>query len=92
MRKTIPLLPIVFLILSLLTLGVAPVSAGTPVHLLKDIVPGPTGSKPGEITRVGDLLYFGAHDGTSGRELWRSDGTEEGTVTGGPMGQRAPSW
>jgi ELWxxDGT repeat protein len=31
-------------------------------------------------TRVRDLLYFQAHDGTTGTELWRSDGTKTGTA------------
>src|SRR5262249_57849788 len=32
-----------------------------------------------ELARVGDTLFFTADDGTSGLELWKSDGTEEGT-------------
>ena len=32
------------------------------------------------LTAVGDTLYFTADDGVNGRELWKSDGTEAGTV------------
>lgn len=37
-------------------------------------------SNPGELEIVGDTLYFAAGDGVHGRELWKSDGTEAGTV------------
>jgi ELWxxDGT repeat protein len=61
--------------------------AGT--YMVKDI--NPTGSsRPGSIrpffpndshssTVVGGILYFSANDGSSGRELWRTDGTGAGT-------------
>ncbi len=59
--------------------------AGT--YLIKDInpiggshyLPQPT---PGLLpwAEVGDLLFFAADDGTHGRELWKTDGTEAGTV------------
>ena len=32
------------------------------------------------LTGVGGTLFFTADDGTHGRELWKSDGTEAGTV------------
>ena len=38
------------------------------------------GSAPGNLVGVGDMLYFSATDRSTGRELWRSDGTEAGTV------------
>ncbi len=37
-------------------------------------------SYPNSLTAVDDTLFFTATDGMHGRELWRSDGTEEGTV------------
>lgn len=65
-------------------------SAGT--RLVLDILPGPIGSDPRGITAVGGVVYFQAASdletfqlGTLteqvavNRELWRSDGTAEGT-------------
>jgi ELWxxDGT repeat protein len=51
---------------------------------VKDINPGPGGSDPFRFTVFGltvldTALYFSADDGT-GPELWRTDGTEGGTV------------
>jgi ELWxxDGT repeat protein len=68
-------------------------TAGT--TMVKDIFPGqhreysydgddwwyvPNSSYPGDFTSVNGTLFFTADDGTSGRELWKSDGTEAGTV------------
>ena len=39
-----------------------------------------SGSDPRFLTNVSGTLLFSADDGTGGRELWRSDGTEAGTV------------
>ena len=37
------------------------------------------GAKPRNLTNVGGTLYFSAQNETSGRELWKSNGTEVGT-------------
>jgi len=42
--------------------------------------PLPLGSEPGAFLVGGDYLYFRADDGVHGRALWRTDGTEEGTI------------
>ena len=49
-----------------------------------DLLPHPLhffgiGSDPGDPVRAGSLAFFGADDGTTGRELWVSDGTSRGT-------------
>jgi len=55
--------------------------------LVKDINPGPVGSSPFGFTvfkgindGANGALYFAADDGTSGVELWKTDGTSVGTV------------
>lgn len=60
-------------------------SDGTPsgTHLIKDIQPG-KGNGIGEYFELScfnlnEILYFRGNDGTAGTELWRSDGTEDGT-------------
>lgn len=55
--------------------------AGTQV--LKDINPGSPGSDDSynyAIVAGTDLFYFWANDGIAGKELWKSDGTEAGTI------------
>ena len=42
--------------------------------------PGPQSSYPGQFTAVGGTLFFTANDGTDGNELWKTDGTESGTM------------
>ncbi len=38
------------------------------------------GSGPRSLVNLGGTLYFVANDGSSGYELWKSDGTDAGTV------------
>jgi ELWxxDGT repeat protein len=67
-------------------------SNGTPAGtvMVKDINPGPADSillnLSGPIMAdVNGTLFFTATDGTSGQELWKSDGTEAGTVSLGDL-------
>jgi ELWxxDGT repeat protein len=52
--------------------------------MVKDIWPGPHGSQGGPgsglLSHVGATLFFRADDGAHGFELWKTDGTEVGTV------------
>ncbi len=47
---------------------------GAGTYLVKDLVPGAGGSKPRELTRVGNLVFFSAWDEKGGRELWVTGG------------------
>ena len=47
--------------------------------LLKDINPGRASSNVTSLAVFRDVMYFGADDHAHGIELWRSDGTPEGT-------------
>lgn len=58
---------------------------GTPAgtYMVKDIYPGAGGGislGSASLAAIGSTIYFNAGDATSGFELWKSDGTEAGTV------------
>src|SRR5262249_20503309 len=48
--------------------------------LVSDINSFPNTSSPNQAVEFNGALYFSATDGVHGLELWRSDGTEAGTV------------
>ena len=49
-------------------------------ELVKDIREGTDNASPAEIFVFGNNIFFKATDGTTDFELWKSDGTTEGTV------------
>ena len=49
-------------------------------QLVKDIYPGPGHGAAGPLAFAGSTLFFAAQDPEHGFELWKSDGTTEGTV------------
>lgn len=49
-------------------------------QLVRDLRPGAAGSSLTPPFVAGNQLFFFANDGTTGLELWRSDGTQSGTV------------
>ena len=67
------------LTLLFLIMTTAAASAQVP-QLIKDIFPGSISSSSSNLTNVNGTLFFSANDGTSGTELWQSDGTLAGTV------------
>src|SRR5262249_54907367 len=75
-------LPLAALLLAFF--AVVAVQAAAPAALVKDInttgalIPN-NSSIPQHLTVSADTLYFSADDGSSGRELWKSDGTANGT-------------
>lgn len=61
------------------SLVLTPAAGATPgARLVSDIHPS-GGSDPRLLTRVGQVVLFTASDGVHGRELWKTDGTTQGT-------------
>jgi ELWxxDGT repeat protein len=47
---------------------------------VRNLGPGNDWGAPIGLRNIGAVLFFTAFDGTNGRELWVSDGTDPGTV------------
>ena len=61
--------------------------------MIKDIQSGGSyGSFPKHFINVGGTLYFIANDGINGWELWKSEGTYEGTVLVGDINSEGDSF
>ena len=54
-------------------------SAPTRDLLSVDLAPGTASSSPYSFKSVGSTVFFGATNSATGRELWKSDGTTNGT-------------
>lgn len=76
------------LLFCMLSVCSLPSLAADPGKLIRDIRPGSASSlggtdsflDPAGLVRFGEHVYFAANDGMSGAELWRTDGTREGTM------------
>jgi ELWxxDGT repeat protein len=49
-------------------------------YMVRDVFPGHSDSVTGYLTDIDGTVFFKADDGILGEELWKSDGTEAGTV------------
>lgn len=61
-------------------ISMAHTTNGQSFKLVKDIKPGKGSSNPGNLTNVNGTLHFSVEDGPLNYELWKSDGTAEGTA------------
>lgn len=55
-------------------------STGSSAYKVKEIRSGSSGSFPSKLTAHNNGVFFIANDGTTGNEIWFSDGTNAGTV------------
>ena len=70
-----------FLVIAVTVTTMISLSAQVPV-LVKDINPSGNSSYPIYMTAIGNKVYFNANDGSTGEELWVSDGNTNANATG----------
>ena len=68
------------LLIATMALSVANSHADIPVSLIKDINPGSGHARPNNLTDINGTLYFSAGYDDYDRRLWKTDGTDRGTV------------
>src|SRR5690606_38587848 len=68
------------LLLVLHLAGISSLVSAQKFTLLKDINPGSATSNVCYLTNVDNTLFFAATDGVHGMELWKSNGTADGTL------------
>src|SRR5678815_4440414 len=73
-------LPIIALVVFTLMLGVMPTSADNSDPEFVKNIDSNRGSCGHQLTNVDGTLFFATYDEANGCELWKSDGTAEGTV------------
>lgn len=57
-----------------------PAPGGPAVTMVRDIAVGTDGSFPRPVAEIDGVMYFIGQDADHGQELWKTDGTEAGTV------------
>jgi trimeric autotransporter adhesin len=67
-------------LLALCLFGISFLGKAQQFSLLKDINPGSASSNICYLTKVDNAMFFAATDGINGMELWKTDGTDNGTV------------
>ena len=67
-------------LITLLLLGGPQLGQAQDAFLVKDINPGAGDSSPGALSNLNDMFLFRPDDGTTGFELWTTDGTTSGTL------------
>jgi len=74
-RPFLPLRSLAVLIVAALALAASTTASAATLRpeLAADVLPGPSGSEPSELTAFDGRLYFVADDGVHGKQIWHAD-------------------